>query len=93
MLAASPSPGDNGPVARQGVAMAGRKAKPLTVEQILVWAEAHFARTGKWPSSSSGEVVGVPGRHWGTIDRALRDGVGGLPGRDSLARLLVRHRR
>jgi hypothetical protein len=32
----------------------GRKGEPLTVEQILAWADAHKARTGTWPTRRSG---------------------------------------
>ena len=30
--------------------------QPLTVEQILRWADAHRQRTGQWPSEASGSV-------------------------------------
>src|SRR5690348_5065999 len=33
---------------------------PLTIEQILAWAEAHHQRTGKWPTAASGEVSEAP---------------------------------
>src|SRR4051794_13319235 len=65
----------------------------MTEAQILAWGGAHPRRTRRWPGAGSGPVQGAPGRHWGTIDKALRDGVGGLPGRDSLAKFLDRHRR
>ena len=65
---------------------------PLTVEQILAWADAHHARTGRWPHAKSGPVEGAPGEAWGNIDSALRHGHRCLPGGDTLARLLNRHR-
>jgi hypothetical protein len=65
----------------------------LTIRAILGWADAHFARTGRWPSKGSGPVVGAPGESWGAIDAALYQGVRGLHGDDSLARFLDRHRR
>jgi hypothetical protein len=65
----------------------------LTVEQILAWADAYHARTGEWPSSCAGPVADAPGEKWVNIDQALRAGVRGLPGGDSLARLLDRCRR
>jgi hypothetical protein len=68
-----------------------RQRPPLTVEQILAWADAHHERTGRWPISRSGPVEGVPGQTWGDVDKALRAGRRGLPGGDSLARLLDRH--
>jgi hypothetical protein len=64
----------------------------LTVELVLAWADAHFARNGRWPTRLSGPVAFVPGETWGALDSALRDGRRGLPGGDSLARLLARER-
>jgi hypothetical protein len=71
----------------------GLPATPLTEAQILAWADAHRARTGRWPSHGSGGVAGVPGQSWTAIDEALRRGLRGLPGGDTLSRLLDRHRR
>lgn len=70
---------------------------PLTIEQIVAWAEAHHQRTGKWPTTSSGVVQDVPEETWKQItwkqiNDALWDGFRGLPGGDSLSRLLRRHR-
>jgi hypothetical protein len=69
----------------------------LTVEQILAWADTHFAQTGEWPKSSSGAVVGAPGETWEHINWALNAGTRSLEKHVSLARLLtdnrgVRHR-
>jgi hypothetical protein len=66
---------------------------PLTVEQILDWADAHQARTGKWPGVLSGPIPEVPGENWRAVNLALYWGYRGLPGADSLARLLTRHGR
>jgi hypothetical protein len=63
----------------------------LTAEQILAWAEAHRAATGRWPSSQSGPVVHAEGEHWGSIDSALREGYRSLPGGQSLGRLIRGH--
>lgn len=65
---------------------------PLTIRKILAWADAHHARFGSWPSSKSDLVTGVPGQTWAAVDMALQVGVRGLPGDDSLARLLSRCR-
>ncbi len=65
---------------------------PLTVEQILAWADAHHTRTGRWPVAKSGEIPEAPGQTWAAVDAALRAGVRGQPGGDSLARLLARPR-
>jgi hypothetical protein len=65
---------------------------PLTVEQILAWADAHHACTGRWPHNGSGPVAGVPGETWKAIDSALRGGYRGLPGGSSLVNLLRERR-
>jgi hypothetical protein len=67
-------------------------AKPLTVERILAWADAHHARTGRWPTDTSGPIPEAPGETWRAINAALTRGHRSLPGGDSLARLLERHR-
>jgi DNA-binding XRE family transcriptional regulator len=64
----------------------------LTPRQILAWADAHHRRTGAWPTEDSGPVGGVPGENWRALDRALNAGHRGLPGGDSLGRLLARRR-
>jgi hypothetical protein len=65
---------------------------PLTVGQILAWADAHFVRTGRWPREDSGPVTAAPGETWCGVDGALEKGVRGLPGGSSLPRLLAGHR-
>jgi hypothetical protein len=65
---------------------------PLTVGQILAWAEAHHERTGCWPGTDSGAVPGAPGETWRGVNLALDRGNRGLPGGDSLAQLLEEHR-
>ena len=64
----------------------------LTVPLILAWADAYHERTGKWPITTSGPVVGASGGTWCAIDRALRRGSCGLPGGSSLPALLFEHR-
>jgi hypothetical protein len=61
----------------------------LTPEQIVQWAEAHFQRTGRWPTRLSGPVVEAPGERWEAVEGALRAGHRGLSGGSSLARLLL----
>ncbi len=63
----------------------------LTIEQILVWVDEHRAATGEWPKQTSGKVTGTD-ETWRNIDRALRDGRRGLPGRSSLPSLRAEHR-
>jgi hypothetical protein len=65
---------------------------PLTVEQILAWADAHHARTGRWPTERSGPIPEAPGETWMGIRSALSGGNRGLPDGSSLARLLSRER-
>jgi len=65
---------------------------PLTEAQILEWADAHFQRTGSWPTTSSGAIPNSNGENWAAINVALHHGVRGLPGGSSLARLLAAHR-
>jgi hypothetical protein len=69
-----------------------RKTPFFTVERILAWADAHRARTGKWPSPKSGPIPELPGVSWATVQSALSFGWRGLPGGSSLARVLAEHR-
>lgn len=64
----------------------------LSESQILVWADAHFARFKKWPNLSSGHISETVDDTWRRVDKALRLGYRGLRGGDSLARFLKRHR-
>jgi hypothetical protein len=67
----------------------GRKGRPLTVAQILAWADDHEERTGSWPRITSGAVLAPTDESWRAIDIALRQGLRGLPGGGSLPRLLA----
>jgi hypothetical protein len=69
----------------------GRTAS-LTEEQILAWADAHRAATGRWPNAKSGAVAGTRGETWARINDALRRSSRGLAGGTTLARLLGEHR-
>jgi hypothetical protein len=62
----------------------------LTEEMILAWADAWRQRTGRWPGVRSGEIPGTGGERWVRVNRALSSGHRGLPGGDSLKRLLRR---
>jgi hypothetical protein len=70
-----------------------RRRRSLTTARILAWADAHYRRTGAWPKQSSGAVTDAPGETWSALDFALRYSTRGLPGGDSLARLLRREGR
>jgi hypothetical protein len=63
-----------------------------SVEQILGWADDHREKTGKWPTGLSGSVLAAPGETWLAVESALGMGKRGLPGGDSISRLLVRYR-
>jgi hypothetical protein len=65
---------------------------PLTIGQILEWADAHHARTGKWPNINSGLVRENRNEKWESIDSALRRGRRGLPLSRGLAPLLLERR-
>jgi hypothetical protein len=67
-------------------------APPLTVEQILAWADAYHARTGFRPHMRAGTLALPAGESWHAISSALRVGGRGLPEGDTLRELLQRHR-
>ncbi|HKI36246.1 MAG TPA: hypothetical protein VKA46_30595 [Gemmataceae bacterium] len=64
----------------------------LTIDQVLVHADAWFRRTGTWPTRTSGLIPDSGGDTWSAIDAALHQGRRTLPGKSSLARLLAEHR-
>jgi hypothetical protein len=65
----------------------------LTVKQILRWADAHFRRTGSWPTYRSGPVQGAKDETWKAIEMALQRGRRGLRRSSSLHRVLIKHGR
>lgn len=67
-----------------------QRKPPLSVAQIMSWADSHRARTGRWPSCTDGQVHGAPGETWVNVNQALTKGLRGLPGGDTLLRLLRR---
>jgi hypothetical protein len=71
--------------------MAAKKVR-LTLEMILIWADAHHRETGRWPTASRGRVGANRCERWRAIDEALRYGRRGLPGGSSLGLLLAEHR-
>jgi superfamily II DNA or RNA helicase len=64
----------------------------LSINQILKWADTHHQKIGQWPNLNSGSVLGAPEEKWVYIDAALYEGLRGLPGNSSLARLLTEKR-
>jgi hypothetical protein len=69
-----------------------RRKTPLTTTQILAWADHHYEQTGKYPHADSGPVLAEPAENWCAVNQALAAGVRGLPGKETLARLLLRER-
>jgi hypothetical protein len=61
---------------------------PLTVEQILTWADAYRRRIGRWPGRTSGPVSEAPAENWAALTLALRNGYRGLPRGTTLHALL-----
>lgn len=66
---------------------------PLSVRQIIEWAESHKARTGRWPVVRSGAIPESPPNTWCRINDAIIHSRRGLLGGITLAQLLARHRR
>ena len=58
---------------------------PLTIKQILAWADADFERTGKWPDKNCGQVYDALDERWPAINGGPLWGCRGLPGGSSLA--------
>jgi hypothetical protein len=69
----------------------GPKARPITLAQILAWADAWHAETGQWPTRKAGPVP-CAGLTWRAVHEALKAGWRGLPGGDTLAKFLGRER-
>ena len=66
---------------------------PLSVEQILAWADTHRQTApGSRPTSGTGAVEDAPGETWNAIDIALSKGTRGLPSGSGLSTLLEKHR-
>jgi hypothetical protein len=65
----------------------------FTARGILAWADAYFGRHGRWPMLRSGPIPEAPGETWFRVEGALNKGQRGLPGGDSLSRLLMRYGR
>src|SRR5262249_21961896 len=61
---------------------------PLSIDQILRWADRFHERTGEWPTIGSGPVEDALGETWRNIDAALKRGGRSLTGNTSLAQLL-----
>ena len=67
--------------------------RSLSIVEILDWACEHKKRTGVWPRRDSGIITasGEEKERWSAIDTALKAGLRGLAGKDSLVKLLDRN--
>jgi hypothetical protein len=64
----------------------------LSIEILLSWADDHRERTGAWPTVRCGRVLANLNETWFNVDQCLRKGFRGLPGKQSLPKLLERER-
>ena len=64
---------------------------PLSIDQILAWADEHEAATGDWPKQYSGQITSAD-ESWSGINTALNRGRRGLPSGTSLATILAEYR-
>ena len=67
---------------------------PLSVEQVLAWADAFHKRTGEWPKQKHWPEV-IPdsgGETWGNVIQAVAKGLRGFAGGETHFDLLARHR-
>lgn len=70
-----------------------RKAlPPLSIRQIVKWADEYVASHGRWPTHLSGQIEGTRGETWGGVHAALSQGNRGLPGGSSLYQILAQYR-
>jgi hypothetical protein len=67
------------------------RQRQIKAEEILAWADAHYARQGKWPTCDSGVIFGMV-RTWKSIDSRLRKGLQRPRDRTTLAKFLAKHR-
>jgi hypothetical protein len=83
-----------GLLARERGTFSNKARSVLSVRQILEWADLFHESTGTWPTQLSGRVAtnSQPPESWRAIHQALTDGLRGLPGNGSLARLICEHR-
>ena len=66
--------------------------KIIITDPTMFYADEHRARTGRFPHADSGPVVANTNETWRNLDQALRLGLRGLPGKDTLACLFQRER-
>lgn len=64
----------------------------LPAEQHLDWMDTYRERAERWPTTEAGTIPEAGGQTWRAVDAVLRQGLRGLPGGSSLARLLSERR-
>src|SRR5687768_6150494 len=74
---------------RQANRKSAMRRDPLYIEDILRWARQYHTTAGRWPTEKSGPIAGTDGETWDGVDEALFEGLRGLAGGSSLARLLT----
>ena len=67
------------------------RRKQVTAEQVLRWADEHFAQAQEVAQCKIGAVLET-GTTWGTVDYLLRRGMPGVPAGTTLASLLRKER-
>jgi hypothetical protein len=70
----------------------GSRKPPLTIDQILAWADHFHSLSGHWPNRKCGRIPDSGGETWSAVDGALVQGNRGLPRGGSLLKLLAEHR-
>lgn len=67
---------------------------PLSLDQVLAWADAHHERTGEWPKQRHWpeDIPDSGGETWGNVIQAVACGLRGFPGTGTLFDLLAEHR-
>ena len=68
-----------------------RNQSPITQRMILRWVEQHRDRTGKWPTSSAGEIPGTSGLTWKQLNQVMLRGRRGLTAGSSVARMMEKY--
>src|SRR5262245_52008026 len=67
---------------------------PLSVDQVLAWADAVHERTGGWPKHKHWPeaIPDSDGETWGSVSQAIAKGIRGFPRGETLFDLLAEHR-
>jgi hypothetical protein len=61
----------------------------LTEKTIWAWMVSHQCRTGEWPTTGSGRILGTRFETWHSVNAALSRGRRGLKGGSSVKQLLA----